>query len=149
MWFVHFSSEQNSSSLWTFFPQHAYGVDMYYVGMQLFDAGGSWVYLCFSEDYLRDLNPSSFFLAVTSDPGKASLFRMSSTNRQEFCLMTCTVDYGPLWINHSGPEGTLSCVDADIRAGTDKDGPCATWTHLGQWTGRQSMFKLSAPAPAP
>ena len=118
---------------------------MYYVGMELFDAGGSFVYLCFSEDYLRDLNPSSFFLAVTSDPGKASLFRMSSTSRQEICLMTLTVDYGPLWINHSGPEGTLSCMDADIRAGTDKDGPCATWTHLGPWTGQQSMFKLSCP----
>ena len=95
---------QDAGSLWTFFPQHAYGVDMYYVGMELFDAGGSSVYLCFSEDYLRDLNPSSFFLAVTSDPGKASLFRMSSTSRQEICLMTLTVDYGPLWINHSGPE---------------------------------------------
>lgn len=142
MYFVHFSSVCNSESLWTFFPQHDYGVDMYYVGMYQFDVG-SWIYLCFSSDYSRDLSATSFFLMATTDPFKAALFTISSSNGTEVGLMTTTVEHGPLWLCHSGPEGSPSCMSDDIRAGTARDGPFATWAHLGQWHDQLSLFSMS------
>ena len=155
MWWVHFSTQKNENSLWTFFPQHLFGVHMYYVGMRLTsEAHNPWVYLCFSKDYPRDgdfgCNPRkatveqrNFYLTVTSDAAKASLFRMSATTPEEYCLSTCTLAHGPLWINHSGAQETETCQRSDIRATAEQDGLWATWTHLGPRSEAFSRFKLS------
>ena len=146
MWWVHFSPKRNEDSLWTFFPQHLFAVPMYYVGMQLTsEAHKPWVYLCFSKDYPRDVQQRNFYLTVTSDKAKASLFRMTATSPEEYCFSTCTLAHGPLWINHSGAQGTETCQRTDIRAGEENDGCWATWTNLGPWTKDFSRFKLCRP----
>ena len=141
---LFFSSLRNADSKWTFWPQHNAGVPMVYIGIYVHDAQ-AFAYLTFSDEASasRNMSAPSMFLSVTTHPGKATLFKIASPDEgHTVSLMTLSVSHGALFIGHSGPEGSNTCIQKDIRAGKQADGIWATWANLGTWMAKQSMFRM-------